>query len=303
MLLEETLNAWPVWPVTERPRVIKTFADGLNHQAFLLAADSRSLVLKLFREPNITAIAAQQWAAKLKLAPKILYTSNKDDYVLMEYIAHPTISAPNLNSGDLSDIAGGLWALHSANYEEIAKTIGKFDLLKFCHRYLAQLDDNIRRPAAHDKFSYINVLSTHQALEPALNFLINEDSTLSLCHNDLVADNCFITETGVSFIDWEYAQIHNPWFDLAAIIAYLQLSDSDAALFLEAYQVGFGVKTNTAIFYTSQIALLWVDILWHLANIDIGFTPQLNKKIATLGKLAANVHITIPKLIASAERE
>jgi thiamine kinase-like enzyme len=60
-----------------------------------------------------------------------------------------------------------------------------------------------------------------------------------LCHNDLVAGN--IVESGsedgsrLMLIDWEYAGLGDPWFDLALVIEHHQLNDETQAGFVQAY--------------------------------------------------------------------
>jgi len=65
---------------------------------------------------------------------------------------------------------------------------------------------------------------------------------------------------------------------------------------LDYYQSGLGAKTNTDIFYASQIALLWGDILWHLDKFSPAYLPKLKNKLSTLNNLSANLNINLPSL-------
>lgn len=57
----------------------------------------------------------------------------------------------------------------------------------------------------------------------------------SLCHNDLVAGNILEGSKGLKFIDWEYAGMGDPWFDVAVVIEHHGLSDTLAGGFVQAY--------------------------------------------------------------------
>jgi len=64
-----------------------------------------------------------------------------------------------------------------------------------------------------------------------------------LCHNDLVCAN-IIEATGLVLIDWEYAAIGDPMFDLAIIAGHHNFTDDEADGLLMAY---FGnVQPETA---------------------------------------------------------
>lgn len=55
-----------------------------------------------------------------------------------------------------------------------------------------------------------------------------------LCHNDLVCANVIEGER-LYLVDWEYAAVGDPFFDLATVVQHHELSDAAAAAFLRAY--------------------------------------------------------------------
>jgi thiamine kinase len=56
------------------------------------------------------------------------------------------------------------------------------------------------------------------------------------CHNDLVAENVLETADGdLLLIDWEYAGMGDPFFDLAVVVRHHELDDSLAQSLLDAY--------------------------------------------------------------------
>jgi thiamine kinase len=60
--------------------------------------------------------------------------------------------------------------------------------------------------------------------------------TPALCHNDLVAENMLETgKGGLLLIDWEYAAVGDPYFDLAVVVRHHDLGDDLAQHLLNAY--------------------------------------------------------------------
>jgi len=60
----------------------------------------------------------------------------------------------------------------------------------------------------------------------------------ALCHNDLVHTNIIGSGTdggAVKLIDWEYAAVGNPLFDLAVVVRHHRLDTELAEVFLDAY--------------------------------------------------------------------
>jgi thiamine kinase len=92
---------------------------------------------------------------------------------------------------------------------------------------------------------YAKQLGTPQAAmlaERAADLLAEADRDAvpnALCHNDLVAENVLATaEGGLLLIDWEYAAVGNPYFDLAVVVRHHGLSDALARHLLNAYLDG-----------------------------------------------------------------
>jgi thiamine kinase-like enzyme len=106
-----------------------------------------------------------------------------------------------------------------------------------------------------------------------------------------VKANCFINGETAQFIDWEYADLHNPWFDLAAIIYYFALNDDQSRTLIAAYNNDWEIKVSEPIFYAAQIALLWCDMLWHLDKFGRDYWSKLGKKRSRIYRLALHLDV------------
>ena len=87
---------------------------------------------------------------------------------------------------------------------------------------------------------YARVIGTETAHTIAVQAARQADTLYSdirhtaICHNDLVHSNIIGGET-VRLIDWEYAAVGDPGFDLAIVVRHHQLNDEQIKSFLTAY--------------------------------------------------------------------
>lgn len=276
--LQTALDNWQDWPVSHKPSLVKIFTAGLNHQTYLIETEQHQFVLKLFRISMQHAIDAQKFAASFDLAPPITYSNTSYDVALMDYVDESTISASEINTEVLQKVGAALAKLHSLPTTKIKPSIGKFDLMGFYNNYLNEISEQ--------RIHLINA-----QLKPALDIFLNDSTTNCFCHNDLVTENCFINKGKVQLIDWEYAQLHNPWFDLAAVIYYFDLNDNQAREFLACYGTDYADRIAEPIFYAAQCALLWGDILWYIANNKEGNHKSVETKLSDLAHLTKHLNI------------
>jgi thiamine kinase len=73
--------------------------------------------------------------------------------------------------------------------------------------------------------------------EAALAHTLIEPHTPVLCHNDLFCEN-IIEGDGLTLIDWEYAGLGDPYFDLAIVVQHHGLESGLAGHLLRAYLQG-----------------------------------------------------------------
>jgi len=284
--LDEVLSNWQQMPFDQKPQLVKTFTAGLNHETHLLKVGELGVVLKIFSHSQNTAIQAQSWGHNLGLAPKVLHADLEVGFAIFDYLDAPTLSAETITTPDIKSIALGLRAMHGSTHQ--LADISDFEILSFCDQYL----NNIKK---HSPF----IADIHEQILPILEMFLNDKTPWTTCHNDLVAENCFVIDGQAQFIDWEYAQRHNPWFDLAAIIYYLELDAEQIKLLLSNYANGWDKFFDSTIFYSSQCALLWGDMLWHVDHYGEGHWNSLTEKWLNLHALANKLNITLGKRVIS----
>ena len=90
-----------------------------------------------------------------------------------------------------------------------------------------------------------------------------------ICHNDINADNCLLTDNSFDIRDWEFAGWNDPAFDFGRIIAEYDFESTEIDEILEAY---FG-RSATAIERLHWIAYIavhsWYYIGWGMYKESI----------------------------------
>lgn len=105
----------------------------------------------------------------------------------------------------------------------------------------------------------------------ALSRELLADGPRALCHNDLVHHN-IIAGDPLRLIDWEYAAVGDPLFDLAAVLRHHQLPDAAADRFLACYAGG---AARVPVERLDRFCLLYdlLAALWYLAMAQVGGRP------------------------------
>ena len=105
----------------------------------------------------------------------------------------------------------------------------------------------------------------------------------TLCHNDLLPANVVDDGDRLWLIDWEYAGIGNPLFDLAGVAANFQLTDEESEDLLQCY---LGGSSDTAAEDTKRLGAasllreaLWAVIQTRASTLEFDFSGYATKHL------------------------
>ncbi len=185
-------------------------------------------------------------AAALGFAPAIVHADTSRGVLVTEYLAGRAWTREQLRSPDgLAALATRLAELHAAPVPPGVRRMNVHDVLA---HYLEQ------PPAAPGPVSREDLsarlrwsLATYRPAPP------------SLCHNDLHHENVLGRAPPV-FVDWEYAAVGDPVFELAAVIGYHDLDAEQREALLAAYGRGLArphVARMCLVF--DCLHALWLD--------------------------------------------
>jgi thiamine kinase-like enzyme len=206
--------------------LVERLMDGPTNASYLVERGDQRFVLRLDKletaqlglDRNNERVVCEA-LANAGLTPSYRYFDAAAGVCLRPYVAGRSLGrADLLNRGTLERLAIALRRLH-----RLPPVGAQFDVAGAVHRYSAQL---ATPPAAAlaEKAAGLLLEIERQVVTPVL------------CHNDLVAENVLETEQGnLLLIDWEYAAIGDPYFDLAVVVRHHALEDSLARHFLAAY--------------------------------------------------------------------
>lgn len=175
-------------------------------------------------------------------------------------------------------VHGGLLYKETPSDEQIRLTS---KALKKLHR------SNIEVPYNFDLFGRLNFYKTFAKKETLdqryekkiirqIETIISKEKMV-ICHNDLVRGNLLYRFEKLIIIDWEYAGMNHPYFDLASFISENDLSSEQTNLFLTSY---LGSKLNKLKSKRIKSFIEFNDILWYYWAIMM--FKQTNKDIYEL---------------------
>jgi len=121
-------------------------------------------------------------------------------------------------------------------------TLSSYNFLDFIEHYKDIIKDNKSR----------------EDINNLISKLYNSDTQLTLCHNDLTKPNILVGDT-ISFIDWEYASLNDPQYDLATVFQAYNLNANQRDAFLIGYNSAHIdlARVNEFITLTKFTERLW----------------------------------------------
>lgn len=205
--------------------VVRRLSDGPTNSSWLVKRVDQLCVLRLDKplavELGLDREAEHDIAETASLAhigAQPLFFDAENGVSLREYLPGRIWQENDLHNPDkLQLLASRLRDLHA-----LPPAGSHYKPGRAARRYALQLDTQKARDLADKANLLLAVL--HEQL-----------SRECLCHNDLVASNILECSDGLKLIDWEYAGLGDPWFDLALVIEHHHLNDALQSGFIRAY--------------------------------------------------------------------
>ncbi len=252
--LNEALASWNKWDtdLTSQPDVLEQLG-GNNNESFLVESNGQKLVVRLNLDNshlgvdrNVERQVLMDIRGKTFAPPIVALT---DEFLVTEYVA---ASTEPLTAIDLA-----------ALIHDIRKTrtsiSGVLDPIAHARGFLEQLtlDD-----------------SRGQLAERALSVAPSAMSTPCLCHNDLNPGNIIKGDNRVVAIDWEYASLAPPEFEIAVVVEAHELDESDRRTLIEALNA-----KNNDVLHMQQLFRLIESLWWERKGES---SPQAWKRLEVL---------------------
>ena len=258
------LDDWAKWKACDRrPDIgqIEPLPGGLTNQSFILHLDNGDYVLRLEAgnsdeldiHRDVEYLVHQQ-AAVLGLVPKILYRSRDDDkYWIRQYLDGEVVRGDTLNDNVLDEMARLLHKLHQVHADE---RIPVLSISAKAQRYWLAIQQHANGQLPTE----LDVL--YQRLQRVLSRA--PDDTLCICHMDPTLGNWIKTTNGLQLVDWEYAALGHPLWDLAALVQDAKLNEQQQQRLLDQYFSGEGFDRHA--WRHAQTQMKYIAALWYAAQ-------------------------------------
>jgi thiamine kinase len=209
---------------------IDEIKHGLTNESWLVRTASDAVVVR---------ISNRQWAslqidrgaealaldavARAGIGPEVVASDVSRGVLVTRYLG-PTCTPQQMTEPALIERLGRLYrVLHDMR---APRDLREVHLPSVIAGYLETLDTLGRQ---------VEPMEPHlRARALALATEITESSTPALCHNDVHHLN-LVDREPLRLIDWEYAGLGEPYFDLASVCVYHDYSMQHRALLLQAY--------------------------------------------------------------------
>jgi thiamine kinase len=247
--------------------VIKNFGSGLTNKSYLVAINDKRYVLRLNAANSLDLGICRnreyhihKQAHAEGLAPEIILFSAENEFLLTEYIEGKSFSAKDFSCPDqLAKIALFLSKIH-----QLEKVEPPLDLSKYIDHYFKHIID-------HDLKSALLVY------KDTVVQLLGEDELIpkSVCHNDLLADNFMLLDSGCLIaLDWEYASVGNPLFDFSGVIESQLINAEGQSILLKvmAEDHGISLANLSSELRSQRIIYRYVELLWFA--VQYGHAPE-----------------------------
>lgn len=257
LIEEPVFSKLPSWE--QGHHNLEPLKGGCSNQNYILTiGDKRYFVRKGAESRKVLGLSAikEQEAmtlgAKLGIAPAVLAADVDQDILITQFIESETINIRDKKQ--LAKLIELLKKLHTSNGTLSASATPE-DMITF---YLMQLEQ-LNIPLTEVQKRII-------AARPVLQL-----DPLVPCHMDLKNENVLDDGTRLWLIDWEYAGMSDPLFDLASLAPNNNFTDEEMEIALELY-VGAPSDELKQRFYQMRI----------LADLRIALWCLLQSKISIL---------------------
>lgn len=262
LTIEEAIARVPQWVGASDLKVFP-LPGGITNLNYRIETGGDTFVLRIAGENTALLginreheYAANRIAGQLHIAPKVLTIIRPEGYLVTHFIHGRTLPKEEISQPkNIARVAAALKKIHSM--PAIPGVFSVFDTVEsyalIARRYKTPLPANfdwlVERMNAARAAMYTSPLSPCP------------------CHNDLLNEN-FLDDGQVRILDWEYAGMGDPFFDLGNFSTNHEFSDDQDLCLLDAY---FGGLTEREWAHLNVMKILsdFREAMWGVVQIGI----------------------------------
>jgi len=223
---------------------ILPLTSGISNKNYLINGVNVMRIKGVFRDPFYSAKAehdVETLIAPLQIAPELIYFNERNGTKITRYIDDAYSLDVYPSNEQLILVAATLKKLHESG----AKLHSKFAMFERLDVY------------KNDAFERINPTIESAVIAEAKKYFDGKHQVL--CHNDVVNGNLLFYENRVSLIDYEYASMNDPVFDLVSFLSENDITDERRIHFFLLNYYG-----EESVIPSAKITAFYrfLDLLW-----------------------------------------
>jgi thiamine kinase len=233
---------------------VRVLTPGVSNFSVLVKAEQHFVVRLDGLNASTHGLSRQtEWrtleaAHRAGLAPAPRYCNPELGSLVCDYLA-PDES----QDSPVADVARLLQAIH-----RLPARHHRLDLAERILRYEKQIEHRGR--VLNEELRHCRLRVT-----VLLRAMSLQGADTVLCHNDLLRANRISYAGRLWAIDWEYAAMASPWYDIAVVINGDSLSASDTETLLDAYLGRAPDETERDLLHQYGCIYRYLELLWYLA--------------------------------------
>ena len=262
-----------VWPGQDV--AIEPLGGGITNRNFKVETDGRRFVLRIGgKDTELLGIdrsaehAASRIAGDLGLGPEVVAFVEPEGYLVTQYVDG------EVGKVDVARVGAALRLLHDG-----PAFPGHFDSFRVVEAYRATA-------AEHG----IGVPSAYEPAKELANQIEHRRSHVPRrpCHNDLLNAN-FIDDGGrLVLVDWEYAGMGDPFFDLGNFAVNHELTEESEQALLSAYGSNDADALVLMRFMSDFREAMWGIVQLAISELDFDFAAYADEHFERLARTAAD---------------
>jgi thiamine kinase-like enzyme len=252
---------------------VEPLGGGITNRNFKVSVGGEAFVLRIGgKDTELLGIdrraehAASKIAAELGLAPEVVEFLEPDGYLVTRYVEG------EVGRIDVEQVGRALRRLHAG-----PAFPARFDSFRVVEVYRATaLERGVAAPTAYEKAKELA-----DAIERRRAGVVPRP-----CHNDLLNAN-FIDDGRRSWIvDWEYAGMGDPFFDLGNFAVNHELDEDGERRLLRAYGSDDAAALVLMRFMSDFREAMWGVVQQAISELDFDFVEYADRHFERLARTA-----------------
>ena len=261
-----------IWP--GQHATIEPLGGGITNRNFKVQADGQEFVLRVGgKDTELLGIdraaehVASRIAAELGLGPEVVAFVEPEGYLVTRYVGG------EVGKVDVGWVGEALRRLHDG-----PALPGRFDSFRVVEEYRATARKHgVTVPAAYERSRGIaDEIERRRSGAP-----------IRPCHNDLLNANFIGDGLRTWLVDWEYAGMGDPFFDLGNFAVNHELDESGERALLAAYGSDDGDALVLMRFMSDFREAMWGVVQLAISELDFDFAAYVDEHFERLARTGA----------------